>query len=409
MKQLKLITSLIILALFVSGCTTSPSTPERPAVDVTLPKVENIKTISGITDVGFEWNPTYDSRVNGYHIYRANASEQSMQRVATINDRYTSHYVDTKLAPSTNYIYRMSTFSNTKQESESSATINVVTNPTIESVSFLTALTGLPNRVKLIWRPHTSPVVNSYLIERSEINNDKWSQIATVSGRLNAEYIDSGLTDSKSYKYRVRVKTYDGLTSGPSTIVEAITKPLPPIVENLKATRDEPKRVVISWSPSSKEDIAYYKVYRASSLNLFYSYLAKTNDTTFEDLLNDNGVARYYYVTAVDKDELESPRQVQPAMGTTLAVPDAPIINVVKQDGRSILLGWSDSSNRAVKYNITKKHKDGSLVLTNISSNSYIDSDVLSGVEYTYTIVAIDAFGLSSKSSEKIVVSIPQE
>lgn len=411
MKLLKWTLFLAGLIIFISGCQTNPNTPEQSSVDTTLPKVENVKTISDINAIGFEWSPVRDSRVEGYYIYRTDNKESSqfLKKIATIDDKHISHYVDTKLEPNTNYSYRMSSFSNTKQESEPSEVVSVATLANIESVPYLTAISDLPNRTKLIWRPHPSLRVSSYIIEKSAITSDKWSHLATIEGRLNAEYIDKGLKDGRAYKYRVKVKTYDGLISNPSQVVEVQTKALPLIIENLSATQNLPKKIILTWSVSTQNDVQYYKIYRASNPSVFYSYHAKTGDNSFEDLLNDNGVARYYYVTAVDKDGLESPRQQAPAMGTTIAVPDAPIINVVKSDSKNIMIGWNDTAKRAKKFQVTKKFNGESVTFTNINTNSFIDNDVLIGTTYTYTVYGIDEYGLTSKASENIVITIPKD
>ena len=410
MRYLKLTIFFIGLTLLFNGCEMGPNSTAQSPIDETLPKVENIKTLPDINAVAFEWTPVNDERVEGYYLYRSNpkANSQTLERVATINDRYISHYVDTKLEPRTNYVYVMSTFSNTKQESQRSSQIDVTTVANLQPIPFLTAVSNLPNRTKLIWRPHPSERVESYIIERSDLVKEDWKQIAVVNGRLNAEYIDKGLSDSKGYKYRVKVKTFDGLISAPTETINVQTKDLPLMVENLKTTSDLPKSIVLTWDITTQEDASYYKIYRASNPSLFFSYHAKTNDNTFEDLINDNGAARYYYVTIVDKDGLESQRQKTPIMGSTLAVPKEPSINVLKYDSNSVQIGWNDPSQRAVKFQVVKKSGKDTTTFTNIEKNSFIDTNVAPKSEYTYTIYSIDKYGLISKASEKVVVVTPE-
>ncbi|MDR0468258.1 MAG: hypothetical protein LBG67_05345 [Campylobacteraceae bacterium] len=409
MKRLKLTLFLAGLTLFISGCQGPNSTAQLPT-DMTLPVVENIKTLSDMNAIGLEWIPVGDGRVSGYYVYRSNpkTNSQSLDRVATIDDRYVSHYVDTKLEPQTNYVYAMSTFSDTKQESQISPQVSAATTQNIEPIPFITVVSNLPNRTKLIWRPHPSQRVSSYVVERSDLARDDWKQIATVNGRLNAEYIDKGLSDSKSYKYRVKAKTHDGLVSAPTEVVKGQTKDLPLMVENLQTTNDLPKSVVLTWDRVAQEGISYYKVYRSSNPSLLFSYHAKTVDNTFEDLINDNGVARYYFVTAVDKDELESPRQKVSAKGSTLPAPQEPAINVLKYDSKGVLIGWNDISQRAVKFQVVKKSGSNTTTFTNIEKNSFADNDVTPKTEYTYNVYTIDKYGLTSKASEKIVVVIPE-
>lgn len=411
MKRLIATISLSILILFVSGCQQAPLPPKKPVIDETLPTVNDIKYLSEITEVGFEWIPSYDERVEGYYIYRSNPQNDNgkLERIATVKDKYTSHYVDTKLTPGVLYHYRFSTYSKEERESVPSAVVSATTKPLIESVSFIKAIAGLPHRVKVIWRPHPLERVQSYIIERSEFSSTKWEERARIDGRLNAEYIDAGLADNHVYKYRVKVKTYDGLISNPSEIVEAGTKPLPNPIENLSATTDLPKKIQLNWAPSNEKDFAYYKVYRALNPLLFYTYRAKTKEPNFEDLVNENGKVYYYKVTAVDKDGLESYRQENAIVGSTLGMPLHVAITSSSQDDRSINITWETQDDRAVKFNLIKEFKSQKQVITGISEKSFSDRDVVKGIEYKYNVVAIDKYGLASAPSENVIISIPKE
>ncbi len=411
MKKWIALISLSVLVLFVSGCTNNPQPPKKPVIDQTLPKLTEIKFLSEVTEVGFEWKPSFDERVNGYYVYRSNPKVQNgrLQRIATIKDKYSSHFVDTGLKPEAQYYYRFSTYSKNKRESVASDTISVNTAPLIKSVVYIKAITGLPNRVKLIWRPHTSQRVASYIIERNEFTSTTWKRLAKVKGRLNAEYIDAGLEENHVFRYRVKVETYDGLISQPSKIVEAGTKPLPIEIKKLNATTNIPKKIVLSWDASVEKDFSYYKVYRAINPMLFYSYVAKTQDIKYEDLINANGKSYYYFVTTVDKDGLESPRQKNEVTGSSLAIPASVYITSSNHDGRSINITWDSLDKRAVKYSVIKEYKGKKKIFTGIQGKSFNDEDVLRGIEYKYNVVAIDKYGLASKKSENTIIEMPKE
>ena len=400
-----------ILILLVSGCTNNPKPSKINVIDQSMPKVEDIKFLAEISEIGFEWKHSFDERVEGYYIYRSNPEMQNgkLQRIATIKDKYSSHFVDTKLKPDTQYYYRFSTYSKNKRESIASNTIMVTTAHLEEPVSFIKAITGLPNRIKLIWRPHQSKRIISYIVQRNEFNSLRWNKLAEVKGRLSAEYIDNNLKDNYVYRYRVLVKTYDGLLSKPSQIVEAGTKPLPIVIKNLRATLNLPKEINLSWNKAVEDDFLYYKIYRAVNTILFYRYLAKTNDTQYSDLINANGKSYYYFVTTVDKDGLESPRQPTSVAGTTLGIPDTVYIISSNHDGKNISFSWESKDKRAVKYTVIKEYKNHKKVFTGVYDKSFNDSDVVKGVEYKYTVVAIDKYGLASKRSQDMIVEIPKD
>ncbi|WP_232293979.1 fibronectin type III domain-containing protein [Sulfurospirillum arsenophilum] len=418
MKKLLWIVSLVALSLMIGGCTKTLETPKEPVVDASLPRIEGIRTLAGATEVGFEWTPIYSEQIEGYYLYRMEGN--SMKKIATIKDKYVSHYVDTKLKPNSNYSYQMSTYSSDKHESALSSVVsvtttgpvtNTVTLGSIDSVSFINAVSGLPARIKIIWRPHSVETVEYYIIERNEYKSTSWDEVDKVKGRLNAEYIDQDVKDNYVYRYRVKVKTSDGVVSKPSDTVEAHSKPLPRGITGVKATSDLPKKIILTWNAATASDFSYYKVYRSPTSSLLYSFYGKTKNTEFEDLINDNGKTYYYKVVAVDVDGLES-KQDGPTAGMTLSALNAPVVSSAKYDGSSISIAWGGDDN-AIKYSITKEFemagKTQKQTFTGIFESNFVDQDVVRGVEYKYNIIALDKYGIASNPSDSVVIKTPKE
>ncbi|WP_169942588.1 fibronectin type III domain-containing protein [Campylobacter sp. RM15925] len=405
MKKLILKGSLTLLAVVISGCV-SPSTPTQ--VNASLPTIQNLKTISDMTEIGFEWTPTPSPEVAGYYLYRSNPNENNgkMKVVADIKDRFASHHVDSNLAPETTYSYEMRTYNANKQISNSGVMISASTKALMDSVPFVRALTNLPERVKLIWRPHPDLRVASYIVEKADIGKENWRQIAEVKGRLNAEYIDDSVKSGRAYKYRVFVKTSTGTVSKPSAIVDSTTKPLPSTVTNIQASNNTPKKIILTWDSVASDDFGYYKIYSASNKFLPYTYLAKTKTNSYEDLINENGATRYYKITIVDKDGLESKRPEEAVVGSTLAAMEAPVVTSIVADSSAVKLQWS-SSEKARSYTVIREGgNSGEQKFTNITGNEFIDTNVAYGLKYTYKVIAVDEYGINSDESKKASVSI---
>ncbi|MPB72517.1 fibronectin [Campylobacter fetus subsp. testudinum] len=399
----KLIPSLLALLFMalMSGCSYKVS-----QVNPNLPTINSLKTISDMTQIAFEWNPVNDESIAGYYLYRSNPNDDGkMSVVANIKDRFATHYVDTNLAPSTEYRYELRSYDNNGDISNNGEVITASTSKLIESVSFAQAIYGLPNRIKILWRPHPDPRVASYIIERNNISSDKWYRIAEVKGRLNVEYIDDGLDPNHHYRYRILVKTVDGITSGPSAIISAQTKALPNLVLNLQATTNLPKKITLTWEPNTNEDFSHYNIYRSSNEIFPLLKLAQTTAVQYDDLINENGAQMYYKVTAVDKDGLESPKQNNSVVGNTLTSPKSPIITGASFNGISIELSWNPGSdNRSVKYKILKSSAAGEEAIDDVAGNSYNDDQIQLGLEYTYKIVGIDEYGINSNESKQAIV-----
>ncbi len=397
--------------IFLTGCGIQPQ-PAKRKVDLSLPKVQKIRTLADITTVALEWTPFYSERIDGYAIYRGSGGKK-LQRIAVIKDRYSSHFLDTNLKPNMLYTYSITTFTKDNRESAPSEPVSVRTLPIPDSVPFLQAIDHLPREVKLIWRPHPNARVKWYIIERSEPEKQSWKNIATIKGRLNAEYIDRGLKDNKIYLYRVYVKTCDGIVSKPSKVIEASTKARPHIVQGLQATTNLPKKIVVRWQPNPEPDIVYYKVYKSVFEIGPYSVAAKVKKLEYEDRIKEDGVKRYYKVTAVDKDGLESFKQDVPVVGKTLSRPLSPVITDYKVEKRKFVLSWKSPDGRAVKYIIKKREINNLLnqnefIFKNITGTTFTDTRLLPGRRYIYEVYAVDENGLISKPSQKIEFKIEE-
>ncbi len=420
MRRLVKIISSTLLLLLISGCTTANLTePEKPKIDATLESVdsESIRSIPDITSVAFEWKKVDDLRVDGYYIYRANMSQEGnkLKRVKFVENRYSTHYVDTKLEPSTRYMYAIS--SGTKQDSESKPTnaYTIETLPIPEAVSYIQAISNMPRQVKVLWRPHPSERIKYYVIERTTPTTAKWEELDEIEGRFQVEYIDTKLEDNIVYMYRLKAYTFDGIESQPSEIVRAQTKPLPFPANNVRATTDQPRKITVNWEPSNTQDVIQYNLYSSSSANGSFTHLKSVRSDVFvyEDIINEDGKHRFYKITAVDKDGLESALLMNATMGVTLPKLNKPIITLAQIQGEKAILNWQAGDNRAQSYIVYKTVKEGFMSskttkINGITELRYEDRDIVRGVEYQYMLQSIDEFGIASEQTQEVSLTLPK-
>ena len=262
------------LIVLISGCQKDLNTPEKPRVDDSLPMIEtsSIKHIPDINAIALEWKKIDTARASGYYIIRADMqTDGKFRRVAAIDNKFTTHYLDTDLQANSKYGYKIALTTHKGFESRASDTVIVSTLPNFESVSLIESISDLPRQIKVLWRPHSNPRVSEYIIERTSPTEAKWEEIKTIKNRLNAEYIDLDLGDNEIFMYRIKAVTFDGLISNVSKITSATTKPLPGQIKALEATRDLPKKVQLSWGKSETKDVVSYNIYRSSSATGSYS------------------------------------------------------------------------------------------------------------------------------------------
>jgi len=404
------------LSVLISGCTPTPKPKEEVPVDNSLPIVKLTKNgvITDMNSVAFEWESIKDDRVEGVYVYKLlpEASEQKPAYYATINNRFSTHFVDNNVKPDTRYIYAFQTYSKQSQ-SPSSDYITVTTLPVLESVAWIHSIPDMPRSAKIIWRPHHNQKVQSYILERNTLENDEWKTHATIEGRLNAEFIDLDLKDKYTYKYRVRVKTFDGIVSTPSEIVKVVTKALPREVTNITATRDLPKKIEVRWNKSDIPDFERYYVYRSTKVDSGYELVAKLYNNVFVDEIGEDGKHFFYRVSVVDKDGLESKHEEQSIQGITLIKPNAPALFEAKMINNKVELRWDKVDSRAKSYIVSKRVKKGFFdenteEYTGIAGMKYIDANIEPSTVYYYSVYAVDANGIRSEASIEVELKSPE-
>lgn len=415
MKLSMLTTLLTALLLVLSACNgISPKPKEETKVDKTLPVVSLTKNgiITDMKTVAFEWKSISDPRVSGIYVYKKASNEKELKYYDTINTRYSTHYVDRNVEPAKQYSYAFRTFSENTQGINSKV-FEVKTLPILESVSWIHSIGGLPRIAKIIWRPHISERVDTYIIERKTFEDDKWSEIEELSGRLNAEYIDEGLKDNRVYFYRIRVKTYDDIISTPSAIVKSVTKQLPKSIMEIHATKNLPKAIKITWQASKEKDFERYYLYRSDDIDGSYELIAKLYNNHFTDKIEEDGKRYFYRVAVVDKDGLESPHDTITAMGMSLEKPSAPAIVEAKLVGNKIELKWAKSDPRTTSYIVIRRAKKGwfdevKKELKGIKKTLFIDKDIEPDTLYKYNIYSVDKDSIVSKPSIDVEIKTPE-
>ena len=402
MRRFHLSICLASLTLLFSACSVAElTTPKQTQLNESLPKMQSLKSISDLSNVAFEWEPLYSENIQGFYLYRSSEKEPQMKLVATIKDKFQTHYVDTKLESGTKYQYMMKTFNEQGHFSEEGQVIEIATQPRPEPLAFVQAIINLPGRIKLIWRPHTDLRVNAYIIEKKKVEDKKFAKIGEVKNRLSAEFIDE-VKANENFLYRVSALTFDGVQSEPSEVLNSTSKALPPEITHLSASNDLNGEIMLSWDAPVYEDFSYFKIYATSSSFLPFTLLAKTDKNSYEDIVQGAGESKQYKITMVDKDGLESPMPKKGVEGKTLGLPASPSIILAQITNEGIVLEWVDNDNRAVEYEVKRYGGDQNAIFKGIKEKRLRDIKALAGVEYSYEVIGIDELGQRSAPSSKV-------
>ena len=400
MKNFHLIISAAFLTLFLNACSGAFANKQLQVSEF-LPRIEKLDYISDMTSIAFEWESKASHSIKGFYLYRGGEGEPEMKHIATIDDKYQTHFVDKGLQPNTKYYYTMKSYNDSGYISANGVTIEATTAERVAAMPFVQSIKGLPHKIKLIWRPHPDVRVNAYVIERAKEDGD-FSVLAEVKNRLSAEYIDDKLKPNQLFRYRVSAKTFDGVISQPSAVLYAVTKALPPKVQYVSASTKIARKIVISWEKTEFSDFSHFRVYSSSSKFLPFTLLARVRNNKYEDIINEAGESRYYKVTAVDKDGLESLMQDTAVLGKTLEAPKAPTITNSIFSDEGVELAWKNNDSRAVKFIVKRYGGSGDMVFREITGTNFKDSSVVSDTKYSYEVIAVDSNDLESKPSKKV-------
>jgi len=382
MKKLLLLVSFLFL---ITGCVKNEPIPKS---NPNLPMIKNIKAYPERSFIALKWDII--KNIDGYYIEKLD-KHKKWKKLAKINNPYQTIYVDSNLNPSTNYSYRIATFKNNQFSLASK--ISSKTLPTISQIIPLESRPLKKGMVKILFRAHINERVKGYIVEKFNDKNVKWEQIAMLEPRYNVEYIDSGLEDGKIYKYRIIAYTFDNLKSAPSNIIKVSTYPKPPVVMNIKATNNLPKKIVITWSPVN--GAKYYKIYKKNTFG--YKLIAKTSNTKYVDKIDKDGKVEFYKVIAVTPYETESLlTQTPEVMGETLSPPAKPLVST-NLTSSGVEFFFSSPDERAIKYLIVKKEGNfGKEKKFIVKANRFLDTKLKKDTSYTYEIYSIDKYGLIS-------------
>lgn len=417
MKRLIQATSLTAFLILASGCSNpldSLNSPTTPTINHQVQTVDynSIKSIPDITSIGFEWQKVNDPRVIGYNFYRTeiDKGETTLKLIGKIDSMHATHYVDKNLEPKTRYAYQMSARLSDGTETPTTEAYIATTLPRIVPVAFAQAVSNLPNKVKLLWEPHPDQRVSYYRVEKFNTLIDKWIFLATVKQRLSAEYIDTGLKNNTSHKYRVKAFSFEDVESAPTKILEAKTKPAPKPATGVKASNNIPKKIFLTWTASITDDVVQYQIHRSNYESFGYKKIATISALEYEDNIGADDKTYYYKIIPLDKDGLEGVFDYKATKGETLGKPTKPNLAQATLQGNVLNLSWS-SVPRAVSYNVIKKTKQNffqynTTKFENINSTSFQDGDIVSGIDYKYSIQAVDEFGLVSDESNEKSISV---
>jgi fibronectin type 3 domain-containing protein len=269
----------------------SATTPEEP---LSAPQDLNATALS-FNSIGLNWEAV--DRAVSYKVYRS-ANEDG--DFSPIDTSVATSYINSDLAPSTTYYYRVSAIAPDGAEGPLSlfatATTPAEPPPAPQSIS---AIAISSSSVAITWTAVEGAA--SYKVYRSGSATGTFVEIGTSS---TVSYTDTGLSAATAYYYKASAVNGESLESALS-VAATITTPAPPPGTPLgvSATASAPGSITLSWQPVA--GAAYYQIYRAANDAGPYASLDSSTVTEYTDLGLNPSTVYYYKVSAFNADGLE--------------------------------------------------------------------------------------------------------
>lgn len=159
--------------------------------------------------------------------------------------------------------------------------------------------------------------------------------------------------------------------------------------------------VTLTWDPMVSFHVNGFRVFRSDGGN--FTFLSAQNGSSYTDVGLVNGVTYTYRVYCFIGTANGENATVDATPGT---VPGAATLNAQTAVDR-ITLGWSVPANGGssiIGYRLYRTPGIGTTVLlASLTGNAYVDTSVLAGVNYTYMVTALNAFGEGAPSNTMVL------
>ena len=232
-----------------------------------------------------------------------------------------------------------------------------------------------------------------------------WTRMVDTT---STSYIDKDVSSGKNYTYTVRCinSSATKFTSGYDSkgkSVKYISAPKISKTENVNGG------VKISWGKSNGAE--KYRVYYKGSKG--WTRMVDTTSTSYIDKDVSSGKNYTYTVRCINSSATKFTSGYD-SKGKSVKYISAPKITKAESVDGGVKISWN-KSNGAEQYRVYYKGSKGWTRMVDTTSTSYIDKDVSSGKNYTYTVRCINSSatkftsGYDSKGKSVKYISSPAE
>ena len=383
----------VAMAAVISMSAVAASSTVVGAVSSNLatPKISKTENVNG--GVKISWN-----KVNKAEVYRVYyKGRKGWTRLA---DTTSTSYTDSKVTSGKTYTYTVRCLNKSKNKFTSGydskgAKATFIAAPKISKTE------NVNGGVKISWgKSNGAEQYRVYYKGRKG-----WTRLADTT---STSYTDSKVTSGKTYTYTVRClnKSKNKFTSGYDSKGAKATFIATP---KISKTENVNGGVKISWNKSNGTE--QYRVYYKGSKG--WTRMVDTTSTSYIDKDVSSGKNYTYTVRCINSSATKFTSGYD-SKGKSVKYISTPKITKAESVDGGVKISWN-KSNGAEKYRVYYKGSKGWTRMVDTTSTSYIDKDVSSGKNYTYTVRCINSSatkftsGYDSKGKSVKYISAPAE
>ena len=358
-------------------------------------------------EIKLDWTTPANNgyQISGYLIERSTDGGATWGTLVADTQSQAITYTDTALTIGNTYNYRVAAI-NAVGTGTVSSDVAVVAGDIPSQVTLV--VTAQPSSIiELTW---TAPASNGYAltgyaIERST-DGTNWSPLTTAVASA-VSYTDSGLTNGDTYYYRITAINAIG-NSLWSAAQSAVAGDVPDQVTGLTVTTISDVSLQLQWTAPADNGYAIqgYMIERSLDQTTWTTITSNTQSqtTTFTDANLVSATDYYYRVSAVNSIGTGQVSTTQ--LGHTYGPPEPITVMGASSTDSTVTLTWTsppDNGSAITNFRVeVQSFSTGQwLILDTIGggTTTYTQQSTLSNTQYTYRIVAINAYGSSTSGT----------
>jgi len=260
--------------------------------------------------------------------------------------------------------------------------------------------------------------VGGYRVYRKN-GNGEWERIGYNSRPDKTTYVDKKgkLIDGQVYQYHLTAYDSQKGETGPSNVIKAKTKDLPPYPDKLEARGNMVKSVELTWAPVADQDVGGYNIYSGTDPDRLkkIGYVRGQGKSTYLDKgagFNKLADGTTYYYAVESYNLFKADGAVSPVVKATTKFRPVKVKGLTTAaDADHILVKWEQNPEPDVKAYQLYQSKNGGgwskLKSLGPSQLRYKDTALRPETTYRYRIIVEDKDGLLSDPVEGDMVNSP--